>query len=201
MQRLGMPIEYTHLETYPSWGMDGPKYYLIGRIWWNPQVDVDALVEQFARDLFGEAARPMHEYFMLLETLYGSLNQMQERKIGRYRTQFLTRPEHREMIARCRTLLDRAASVARDDPVRQRIELFSKTFRLSEFFFTAVADGQLTDPQARTIRDYARRVIAPDPLTVYRRVRPGTTHEAVVMKQIDSAIGQVQQALKRAAQP
>ncbi len=51
-----------YAETYPFFG-EGPKYYVMAKIWWDPDRDVDALLDEWYRLAFGKAAPPMKAYF------------------------------------------------------------------------------------------------------------------------------------------
>jgi hypothetical protein len=51
-----------YAETYPFFG-EAPKYYVMPRIWWDPDRDVDALLEEWYRLAFGKAAAPIKAYF------------------------------------------------------------------------------------------------------------------------------------------
>ncbi|NSW58368.1 MAG: DUF4838 domain-containing protein [Armatimonadetes bacterium] len=51
-----------YAETYPFFG-EAPKYYVMAKIWWDPDRDVDALLEEWYRLAFGRAAAPMKAYF------------------------------------------------------------------------------------------------------------------------------------------
>ena len=51
-----------YAETYPFFG-EAPKYYAMAKIWWNPDRDVDAILEEWYRLSFGEAAASMKSYF------------------------------------------------------------------------------------------------------------------------------------------
>ena len=159
-------LVFTHTEAYPNWGLDGPKLFIHSRIWWDPDVDVKALWKQFCDDMFGPASPTMYEYFMTLEDLWVSLNSMQERKLNRWYSQFLTRPEHRTTIARCRQRLDKAAVLAETKEQKARIEQFSKSFRLSEKLFGLAAKPSAE--KAEELKAYVADVIAPDPMTAYR---------------------------------
>jgi hypothetical protein len=55
-------VKAWYAETYPFFG-EAPKYYVMPRIWWNPDRDVDALLEEWYRLAFGKAAAPMRAYF------------------------------------------------------------------------------------------------------------------------------------------
>lgn len=51
-----------YAETYPFFG-EGPKYYVMAKIWWDPDRDVDQLLEEWYRLAFGAAAPPIQAYF------------------------------------------------------------------------------------------------------------------------------------------
>lgn len=58
-----------YAETYPFFG-EAPKYYVMPRIWWNPDRDVDAILDEWYRLAFGKAAAPMKGYFDHWETYW-----------------------------------------------------------------------------------------------------------------------------------
>jgi hypothetical protein len=68
VQQQGGTLEFAHLECYPNWGLDGPKYYLMGKLLWNPATDVTAVLTQFCNDLFGRANKEMKNYFATLSS-------------------------------------------------------------------------------------------------------------------------------------
>ena len=174
------PITYQHAEAYPNWGLDGPKLYVLGRQWWNPDVDPQAVWRQLCDDLFGRAGKPMFAYFTKLEGLWTRLDTVEgpERKIARWSTQFVTSAVDRQDIRQCRALLDEAKALAGAPLERQRIELFSKTFRLSEYLFELAAAAEVHRRTLDELRAYVRDVIAPDPMTV-KRISPQGLTEAV----------------------
>ncbi|MBT4821884.1 MAG: DUF4838 domain-containing protein, partial [Lentisphaerae bacterium] len=51
-----------YAETYPFFG-EAPKYYVMAKVWWNPDRDVDTILEEWYRLSFGNAAAPMKAYF------------------------------------------------------------------------------------------------------------------------------------------
>ena len=169
---LGLHIKYIHAEGYPNWGLDGPKLYIMSRIWWDPSQDVNALLRQFCDDMFGEASAEMLNYFTTLEALFLELNDDQERKLNRWHTQFLTDEKEREKIALTRRLLDEAAEKATGEQEKKRIDLFSKSFRLSEHLFQFAAAKRIPPEKIEEFKTYIREVIMPDPMTVYRSGGP-----------------------------
>jgi hypothetical protein len=62
-------VKAWYAETYPFFG-EAPKYYVMPRIWWNPDRDVDAILEEWYRLGFGKAAAPMKAYFDHWETYW-----------------------------------------------------------------------------------------------------------------------------------
>jgi hypothetical protein len=170
---------YTHTEGYPNWGLDGPKLYIHGKIHWDPDVDVKRIWRQFADDMFGPAADPMHEYFATLEQLWISLNNDVERKLNRWATQFSTKPTQQQTIHDCRALLDKASGLAETDEQKRRIQLFSKTFKLSENLFGLAAKSNVTQAEVDEVLKYAKTVIMPNPMTVYRQSNPQDSYDRI----------------------
>jgi hypothetical protein len=173
---------YQHAETYPNFGLDGAKSYVLAQTWWNPGVDTAALWRQFCDDMFGPAAGPMFEYFATLEKLWTSLDNVEgpERKLNRWNNQFVTSEKDRETIRRCRALLDEAKSLVRTDTEKKRIELFSKTFRLSEYLFEFAAAPTVSAARIEEAKRHAREAIIPDPLTLYQNMRSMEVIEAAI---------------------
>ncbi|MFQ5811559.1 MAG: DUF4838 domain-containing protein, partial [Armatimonadota bacterium] len=186
-EELGAPIRYTHAEAYPNWGLDGPKLYLMGQLWWDPHADVEALLRQFCDDMFGPAADPMHGYFTTLEALWIELNNDRERKRFPRAEYFVTDEKQRRTIARCRQLLDQATAVVQTAEQKERVALFSKTFRLSECLFALTAAERVTEEELNEVRSYARENIVPDPRTIYRGEKDG----ADAMKAVEDALASI----------
>lgn len=122
-----------YAEVYPNWGLDGHKLYVMARLLWDPNADVDALTDDWNERMFRTAAEPMKRYFARAEAAW------RENNFGHghwaYRlaadpAQFRIFPPEvvREMIG----YLDEAAALAPDDVVRDRIGFFRKTFEITE---------------------------------------------------------------------
>jgi len=201
MRTLSAHVEgaYAHTECYPNWGLDGPKFYIMNRLWWDPDADVEAILKQFCDDMFGPASAPMQGYFKALEALWIELDNVKgpERKLHRWTTQFITDEQDRARIARCRALLDQAAAQASSDDERKRIALFSRSFRLSEYLFAAAVS--LDDAKMAEIRQYVRSEILPDPMTIYRRGLGGKTGEESLLATIEDALKVLQRQHAEAA--
>jgi Domain of unknown function (DUF4838) len=52
-----------------NWATQGLNYYVVARLNWNPDQDVDAIVDDYCRAGFGPAAKSVRRYFDRLEAL------------------------------------------------------------------------------------------------------------------------------------
>ena len=68
MRDLG--VKGIFAEDIPLWPTVGPSYYVAGRLWWDPDLDVDALIDEFHTTLFGPAAEPMARFWDRHEQLW-----------------------------------------------------------------------------------------------------------------------------------
>ncbi len=167
-EQLGAPIEFSHIEAYPNWGLTGPFLWMYQRILWDgpAKTDVQAMTNQFCKDMFGSAAPPMVRYWNGLEQLWielngipGEMEPVVERKERRWQTQFNTTPAQREKIGSLRKDLDEAMAATEDPLVRERLAYFSESFKLSELLFGATAADAISPEQVQAIRDHARMLL------------------------------------------
>jgi hypothetical protein len=56
--------------TWENWATQGPAYYVMAQIAWNPQRDAQAMLEDYYRRGFGPAAGPIKSYWTLMERAY-----------------------------------------------------------------------------------------------------------------------------------
>lgn len=188
---------YQHFEAYPNWGMDGAKLWITARVWWNPAVDVEQLWRQFARDMFPSAPQEMSRYFMNLETLWILMDADYERKLRKWSNQFaLESPAQQRIVKECRALLDKAATTAKSTDERRRVELFSKSFRLSEYMFEFANAKQVKVSRLQELRQHVNSNIATDPMTLYLS---GNTPELV--KEVEAALAVITKGKIAAAAP
>ena len=87
-RRDGMPLVYVHKfgkdfryladhgmmgtdfdSCCHNWATQGLNYYVVARLHWNPDQDVDALVDDYCKAGFGPAAKSVRKYFDGLEAL------------------------------------------------------------------------------------------------------------------------------------
>lgn len=56
------------VETFEHWATELPSMYIAGKLMWNADADVDALLDDFAQKFYGPAATPMRRYVTLMDT-------------------------------------------------------------------------------------------------------------------------------------
>ena len=161
------PSVYMHAEAYPNWGFDGPKLFVMAKMWWDPQTDPQSLTRQFCNDMFGPAAPAMDQYFTHAEALWTQLDYTDgpKRKLDYWAVQFTTTPASRRLIQDCHAALATAAAAAQTDNQKARIALFAKCFAFSECLFNLAAQ-----PADETLHDQALAMaadLAKDKWTVY----------------------------------
>lgn len=184
MKTLSEKVNYTfmHIESYPNWGLDGIKYYIVSRLFFNPNEDVNKILNQFCKDMFGEAAKPMEEYFKTLEKLWIILDNKKgpERKLFQWSRQFIADKEDMAIVKKCRELLDKSIKLAKGEKEKKRIELFSKTFKLSEYLFEIRNSKSVSKEKIEQVKQYIENNIANDPMTLYNN------NKAYLFKVVDT---------------
>ena len=53
-----------------TWELDGPRVWITAKLLWNPDADVDELVERFCRGFYGPAYEPMLRYYRQCEAAW-----------------------------------------------------------------------------------------------------------------------------------
>ena len=135
------------------------NYYVFSRLCWNPEVDVEAILAEHHRLMFGAAAQEMAEFFDTLESCWmkvvahpfdtplgpGVCKAPTEEELW-------TKIYSQEVLARLDALLSAAeAKVARGSLEARRIALFRR-----EFFIPLSRGGRMSHAEAQRGRD--RRV-------------------------------------------
>ncbi|MCD9021908.1 DUF4838 domain-containing protein [Cohnella silvisoli] len=57
-------------EGLPSWGYQGPSLYLMAKLSWNPDLDVQETLSDYFSKFYGPAAKPMWNHFRKLEDAF-----------------------------------------------------------------------------------------------------------------------------------
>jgi hypothetical protein len=55
------------VECLAHWGSELPSLYVAGKLMWNHEADVDALLDDFYKTYFGHASEPMGRYYELID--------------------------------------------------------------------------------------------------------------------------------------
>jgi len=125
-----------YAEIYSNHGLDGPKAWVTEKLLWNPEQDVDRLVRRWCTALFEDAAGPMERYFRRLEKIrIRNGKRRMKRPFGKF--YFFNRDRQLELFLP-RDLdplwdeLDEARRLANSDLVRQRVEYFASTFKITD---------------------------------------------------------------------
>jgi|GEM_PF-4143307 len=132
-------VDGWYSEDYPAWGLQGPSHWIVRRLLWDVDQDVDELLDEYCRDLFGPAAQSMRSYFDLCEKHwadYGGGGGMGSSSQFRAYT-----PESFDALQK---LLDEALKqTARHEPQHTRVQFFASTFGLSRRMATQHRRAQL----------------------------------------------------------
>lgn len=118
-------------ETSPNWGFEGPQHWLVAQLLARPDTSPRALLEEFYRRYFAEAAVPMRRYFEHCERLWMAQPPPAD-WLKHYRSETQTTVFPSAECAKLRALLTEAQAAARSEKVRQRIELIAATFGATE---------------------------------------------------------------------
>jgi hypothetical protein len=131
-----------------NWATQGLNYYVVARLHWNPEQDVNAIVEDYCRAGFGPAAKPVRRYFDRLESV---MDEVAARK-GKATAAFSP-----EVLAALRKELDQARKEATDDAtVARRIAFLELGLRWTEV--EARAHAFLADPM-KADKEAARKAL------------------------------------------
>ena len=132
-------LKGVYAEQYVNWGLDAPRVYATAALWWNPDVDLDALVDEWNERMFRGAAEPMKKHFARCErALYESRAHLKwPRAFSVFAKDALFDAYPPAVVKECTAYLDEAAQLAPSDQVKQRIHFFRKTWDLGVLFAQA----------------------------------------------------------------
>ena len=96
-----------HSETHANWWTQGLNLVLPSRLAWDLDMDVDAFVAEYHRDLFGPAAEPIAEYHQMWEDLIAGV------PYSRDDERAFVRDINLRFLTRCDSLLTAAEEAVR----------------------------------------------------------------------------------------
>ncbi|CAH1211079.1 hypothetical protein PAECIP111891_03678 [Paenibacillus allorhizoplanae] len=118
-------------EALPAWAYHGPALYLAAKMMWNPDLDVDALLEDYFTTFYGPAAEPMKRHFDILENAFaqadyyaGSINDFQHILTGTVM----------QAMEQSLTEAEDAAQGASDSVYASRVNMVRVAFRFGDNF-------------------------------------------------------------------
>ncbi len=125
-----------YAEIYSTWSLDGPKAWVASQLLWDVNQSASKLVDEFCRDLFGNAAEPMRDYFRFCEQTWMSRPSGSTVMWAGLRDARQLELWPPQTCARGRGLLDKAirAAAGESELVRQRVRLYSDGFRQTELW-------------------------------------------------------------------
>ncbi len=131
-----------------DWALDGPLYYTIGKLLWDPSADPEAIASEWIDGMFGPAAEPMSAFYDAVDASV--------RKTGQPYSDNPLRDVpglyDRDLLDEALAALKRAEQVPADPKVQQRIAEVAKTFRYGRRMVEALEEHhrflETGDPEA-----------------------------------------------------
>lgn len=118
---MGLDID----ALYNHWALQGPQYYLLAKLAWDPFLDQDAVWSDYLRSAFGEAAAPyMDQYFKKLEAAHYALEERYDEVAAHNRIEHLPKIYAPRFLDALQRLLDQATEAATADDDRKRVAFF-----------------------------------------------------------------------------
>ncbi len=94
-----------------NWATQGLNYYVCAKLHWDPQLDVDGLIDDYCRHGFGSGASAVKKYFLRVEETTDTMATTDQR---------YTEPYTPEVIDELRRYLDEAAESTENEPDAHR---------------------------------------------------------------------------------
>jgi hypothetical protein len=120
-------------EASPNWGLDGPQMWMVAQLLAHPELDAQALMDEYYARYFIEAAAPMRRFYERCEELW-----MAQPPPAKWLKYYRNESQARLFpSAECRKLwamLEEAKAAARQEKVRRRVDLVSDAFGVTERF-------------------------------------------------------------------
>ena len=115
-------------ECTGHWAVQGPSLYIAARLMWDAEADPDAILHDFCHKLFGAAAEPMFDYFVLLD------QQMRDADHHTGSAFNLLQFYPEEVRKQAGALIAKAKTLAVASPYQERVGLFSEGFSYADAF-------------------------------------------------------------------
>ena len=137
------------------WATQGLNYYVCAKLHWDPDLDVDVLINDYCRSGFGSGAETVKQYLRHVESITD--------KIAADKLDY-TEPYTPEAIGRLQSYLDAAAAATRDEPdAHQRVAFLRSGLDYTRAYVAvfrvirehrAAGGGRLSEETKQRIRDH-----------------------------------------------
>ncbi len=117
-----------------DWSLDGPLYYVIGRLLWDPTANPDALADDWTRHMFGPGAPHVAQFYAAVETAVRKTGQSYSDNPPRQVPGLYNQAE----LDRALAALEQAEKAATDEPYAERIAELCKTYRYGYWMIKAI---------------------------------------------------------------
>ena len=101
-----------------NWATQGLNYYVCAKLHWNPQLDVDDLIDDYCRSGFGSGAEAVQKYFLRIEELTNVMAATEQK---------YTEPYTPDVMDELRGCLDQAARATKNEPDAHKRVAFLRT--------------------------------------------------------------------------
>ena len=129
-----------------NWATQGLNYYVMAKLLWNPDLDIEALLDDYCSSGFGAGGDAVKRYFLRVEELTHQMATTEMKYVGPYTPQ---------VVAELTALLDEAAAAVKDDePSAARVaflrvgldytDAYASIYRVNDAW-QAEGGGRLTD--------------------------------------------------------
>jgi hypothetical protein len=119
-----------NIECLALWHLYGVNTYLVARLAWNADADVDAILDDFYARFCGPAAKHVKAYWERIDRAYRETNVHAGSFFG---VHAVWTPQ---LLAACQADLDSALRAADSDVVRRRVEMFQKGLENARFYLS-----------------------------------------------------------------
>jgi hypothetical protein len=152
-----------------NWATEGLNFYVLSRLLWNPDADVDAIIDDYCQAGFGRSWREVRRYFARIEELTSKIA-AEELSV--------TAPYTPAVVADLKALLDAADKGADDETIRRRVTFLRRGLNLSVLQHKAyslidMAEGRDRSEMKAAVREVQqekwllmRRIFREDPMAV-----------------------------------
>ncbi len=127
------------IDTLPDhWGTQGPMYYLMAQLAWDPLQDGEAVLADYYARAFGPAAKPMRAYFDVMEAAHQAIIErpdwIHSGRMAKPLSEFMIAEAFSpDVLAKGRVHLKEAAELAAGNPkYTERVKFFSKGVDFTE---------------------------------------------------------------------